>query len=119
MEWTRRSPCSRGSCPVTSPDMGTSAGVVNGASAGADINHKIPAPASGVADDANADDNGGMTRRRRSRSRTRRALDSEFAKPLFGLVLLGLLWLAYQIGLLAWVAEIPINILRSGLLPES
>lgn len=41
MEWTRRSPCSRGSCPITSPDMGTSAGVVNGASAGTQINHHL------------------------------------------------------------------------------
>jgi hypothetical protein len=59
-----------------------------------------------------------MARRQRKRSRTRAALDSEFAKPIGALVLLGLLYLAFQIGLLAWIAEIPINILRSGLIPE-
>ena len=44
-----------------------------------------------------------MTRRRHARSRARRALESEFAKPLFGLVLFGLLYLAYQIGLINMV----------------
>jgi hypothetical protein len=60
-----------------------------------------------------------MARRYRKRSRTRKALDSEFAKPIGARVLLGLLYLAFQIGLLAWVAEIPINILRNGLIAES
>jgi hypothetical protein len=55
---------------------------------------------------------------RRKRSRTRAALDSEFAKPIGALILLGLLYLAFQIGLLAWLAEIPINILRDVPRPE-
>jgi hypothetical protein len=54
----------------------------------------------------------GMARRQRKRSRTRRALDSEFAKPIGALILLGLLYLAFQIGLVAWVVDIPMSILR-------
>jgi len=42
-----------------------------------------------------------MARKRGKKS----ALDSEFAKPIFGLVLLGLLYLAFQIGLLTWVSN--------------
>jgi hypothetical protein len=53
-----------------------------------------------------------MTRHRRKRSRARAALDSEFAKPIGALVLLGLLYLAFQIGLVAAVVDIPFAILR-------
>jgi hypothetical protein len=53
-----------------------------------------------------------MARRYRKRSRTRRALDSEFAKPIGALVLLGLLYLAYHVGLIQAVVDIPFAILR-------
>lgn len=44
-------------------------------------------------------------RRRRKARRTalQRALDSEFAKPLGALLLLGLLYLAFKSGLVAWI----------------
>lgn len=32
-------------------------------------------------------------------------MDSEFARPLIGLFCLGMIWLAFQLGLLAWVGE--------------
>ena len=52
-----------------------------------------------------------MQRRRAKRSKARKFLDSEFAKPLGAFVMLGLLWISFKIGLLEWVASIPIRIL--------
>lgn len=57
-----------------------------------------------------------MARRRPTR---RPLFDNEFARPLGALVLLVLLALAWQIGLLAWVAEMPISILREGFVARS
>lgn len=42
-------------------------------------------------------------RRKTQRSPLRKALDSEFAKPIGALLLLGLLYLALKVGLIAWV----------------
>jgi hypothetical protein len=42
-----------------------------------------------------------MARKRGKKS----ALDSEFAKPIFGMVLIGLIYLAVQIGLVGWVSN--------------
>ena len=49
-----------------------------------------------------------MARRRAKRS----GLDSEFAKPLAGLALLGLLWGAYELGLVNAAAEWMVDFLR-------
>lgn len=53
-----------------------------------------------------------MTRRRR---RQRAVLDGELARAIGALALLGLLYLGFKIGLLAWIANIPIDILQDGL----
>lgn len=41
-------------------------------------------------------------RRKTQRSALRKALDSEFAKPVGALLLLGLLYLSFKVGLIAW-----------------
>lgn len=46
------------------------------------------------------------------RNRKRSALDSEFAKPIGALMLLGLLWGAYQIGAVSFVAETLVGMLN-------
>jgi hypothetical protein len=50
----------------------------------------------------------------RRKGRKKSILENEFARPVGALVLLGLLYLAFRVGLLAWIAEIPIDILRDG-----
>lgn len=42
-------------------------------------------------------------RKKSQRSALRKALDSEFARPIGALLLLGLLYLAFKVGLIAWV----------------
>lgn len=53
-----------------------------------------------------------MTQRRHQQ---RSSLDGKLAKAIAALVLLGVLYLAFKIGLLAWIANIPIDILRDDL----
>lgn len=57
-----------------------------------------------------------MARRKRAK---RSAFDSEFARPIGALVLLGLLYLAFQVGLIAWIVDIPMSILRDGYVPKN
>jgi|GEM_PF-7049218 len=52
-----------------------------------------------------------MARRKRSKQSL---LDSEFARPIGALILLGLLYLAFEIGLAAWLVSIPMTILADG-----
>ena len=56
-----------------------------------------------------------MTRRKRSKQIFS---DSEFAKPIGALVLLGLLYLAFKFGVAAWLVDIPMSILRDGLVQK-
>jgi hypothetical protein len=55
---------------------------------------------------------------RRKRAK-RSILESEFARPIGALILLGLLYLALQVGLVAWLVEIPMSILREGSVSKS
>lgn len=47
-----------------------------------------------------------------SRRRGQNQSDGDFAKPIVALLLLGLLYIAYEFGVIAWIVDIPVGILR-------
>jgi hypothetical protein len=53
------------------------------------------------------------------RKRTKRSLlDSEWAKPIEAAIFLLLLWGAIEVGLVGWLIDIPMSILREGYSPK-
>lgn len=53
------------------------------------------------------------------RKRTKRSiLDSEWAKPIEAAIFLLLLWGAFEVGLVSWLVDIPMSILRDGYVPK-
>lgn len=53
------------------------------------------------------------------RRRTKRSiLDSEWAKPIEAAIFLLLLWGAFEVGLVSWLVDIPMSILRDGYVPK-